>query len=167
METCSSRSRTGAVKHRLTICKGCKARWLTVSFASTLGQKAHWAGPRRSSYPCAARENPRPRLRRGLAQSVKYRRAMDRARLPWAMALGASISLFSGRPESFQKTPDVEAVLDHLDDLYRSDSSVSRMEIRVEGRRTTRTLRMKAWTRGEEEVLVVIEEPPREAGTRR
>ena len=81
------------------------------------------------------------------------------------MALGASISLFSGRPESFQKTPDVEAVLDHLDDLYRSDSSVSRMEIRVEGRRTTRTLRMKASTRGEEEVLVVIEEPPREAGT--
>ena len=81
------------------------------------------------------------------------------------MALGASMSLFSGKVESFQKPPDVEAVLDHLDDLYRSKSSVSRMEIRVEGRRTTRTLRMKAWTRGEEEVLVIIEDPAREAGT--
>jgi outer membrane lipoprotein-sorting protein len=64
-----------------------------------------------------------------------------------------------------QKPPDSEAVLSHLDDLYRSKSSVSRIEIQVAGRRTTRTLRMKAWTRGEEEVLVVIEEPPREAGT--
>lgn len=81
------------------------------------------------------------------------------------MALGASMSLFSGKAESFQKPPDVEAVLTHLDALYRSKSSVSRMEIRVASRRTTRTLRMKAWTRGEEEVLVIIEEPPREAGT--
>jgi hypothetical protein len=57
---------------------------------------------------------------------------------------------------SFQKPPDPEEVLTHLDDLYRSKSSVSLIEIQVAGRRTTRTLRMKAWTRGEEEVLVVI-----------
>ena len=96
---------------------------------------------------------------------MKDRTPMNGDRLIGAMALGASVVVFSASVESFQKPPDVEAVLDHLDDLYRSDSSVSRMEIRVEGRRGTRTLRMKAWTRGEEEVLVVIEEPPREAGT--
>jgi hypothetical protein len=64
-----------------------------------------------------------------------------------------------------QTPPDVQAILDHLDDLYRSKSSISRMEIRVESRRSTRTLRLRAWSRGEEEVLVVIEEPAREAGT--
>ena len=90
---------------------------------------------------------------------------MARARLLRAVALSASISLFSGTVESFQKPPDVEAVLARLDDLYRSTSSVSRMEIQVRSRRTTRTLRLKAWSRGEEEVLVVIEEPAREAGT--
>jgi hypothetical protein len=64
-----------------------------------------------------------------------------------------------------QTPPDVKAILDHLDDLYRSKSSISRMEIRVESPRSTRSLRLKAWSRGEEEVLVLIEEPPREAGT--
>lgn len=60
--------------------------------------------------------------------------------------------------------PDVEALLQHLDDLYRSKSSVARIQIDVKSTRGTRSLRLKAWTRGEEEVLVVIEAPPREAG---
>ncbi len=61
--------------------------------------------------------------------------------------------------------PQVDALLQHLDDLYRSRSSVARIEIEVVNPRSTRTMRLKAWTRGEEEVLVVIEAPPREAGT--
>ncbi len=61
--------------------------------------------------------------------------------------------------------PDVDALLAKLDDLYRSKSSVARMEIQVVSPRTTRTMRLKAWTRGEEEVLVVVEAPPREEGT--
>lgn len=81
------------------------------------------------------------------------------------LLLGAAVLLSPSLSAPFQEPPDAEAVLTHLDDLYRSKSSVSRIEIQVAGRRTTRTLRMKAWTRGEEEVLVVIEEPPREAGT--
>jgi outer membrane lipoprotein-sorting protein len=86
---------------------------------------------------------------------------MDSLRL----LLGTAVLLSSPVAAQLQEPPDAEAVLTHLDDLYRSKSSVSRIEIQVAGRRTTRTLRMKAWTRGEEEVLVVIEEPPREAGT--
>jgi hypothetical protein len=39
------------------------------------------------------------------------------------------------------------------------------MEIAVTTPRTARTLRLRAWTRGEERVLVVVEAPPREAGT--
>jgi outer membrane lipoprotein-sorting protein len=80
-------------------------------------------------------------------------------------AFGLSLLAFSFPAESLQRRPDVEDVLRHLDDLYRSKSSVSRFEIRVVSRRTERNLRLKAWTRGEEEVLVVIEEPPRETGT--
>lgn len=61
--------------------------------------------------------------------------------------------------------PDVGALLRHLDDLYRSRSSIARLEIAVAGPRSTRTMRLRAWTRGEEEVLVVVESPAREEGT--
>ena len=66
---------------------------------------------------------------------------------------------------SAQKPPDVDAVLRHLDDLYRSKSSIAQIQIDVTSARSTRSMRVKAWTRGEEEVLVLIEAPPREAGT--
>jgi hypothetical protein len=61
--------------------------------------------------------------------------------------------------------PDVEALLSRIDDLYRSRSSVARIEIAVVNPRSARTLRLKAWTRGEEEVLVLVESPARDAGT--
>ena len=61
--------------------------------------------------------------------------------------------------------PDVAALLQHLDDLYRAKSSIARIQIDVTGARSTRSMRLRAWTRGEEEVLVLIEAPPREAGT--
>ncbi|MGE5246148.1 MAG: outer membrane lipoprotein-sorting protein [Betaproteobacteria bacterium] len=63
------------------------------------------------------------------------------------------------------RQPNVDRLLQHLDDLYRSTSSIARMEILVTTPRTTRSLRMKAWTKGEDRVLVVIEAPAREAGT--
>ncbi|HEU4383989.1 MAG TPA: outer membrane lipoprotein-sorting protein [Anaeromyxobacteraceae bacterium] len=61
--------------------------------------------------------------------------------------------------------PEVDRLLARLDDLYRSKSSVGRMEITVVTPRATRSMRLKAWTRGEEEVLVVVEAPARDAGT--
>jgi outer membrane lipoprotein-sorting protein len=63
------------------------------------------------------------------------------------------------------KPPNVDAVLARLDDLYRSTSSIARMEILVTSPRSIRSLRLKAWTRGEDEALIVIEAPPREEGT--
>ena len=82
-------------------------------------------------------------------------------------ALAISIELADLRrqsPVAIPK-PDVGALLQHLDDLYRSTSSIARIQIDVTGARSTRSMRIKAWTRGEEEVLVLIEAPPREAGT--
>jgi outer membrane lipoprotein-sorting protein len=61
--------------------------------------------------------------------------------------------------------PDVPALLAHLDDLYRSRSSIARIELTVTSPRSTRSMRLKAWTRGEDEVLVVVEAPAREQGT--
>jgi outer membrane lipoprotein-sorting protein len=71
----------------------------------------------------------------------------------------------AGRTSVDSQSVDVGALLQHLDDLYRSRSSVAEIEIEVTGSRTSRTMRLKAWTRGEDEVLVLIESPPREAGT--
>ena len=64
-----------------------------------------------------------------------------------------------------QHPPDVDALLTRLDTLYRSTSSIARIEIVVVSPRTTRNLRVKAWTHGDDESLVVIEAPPREEGT--
>lgn len=63
------------------------------------------------------------------------------------------------------RPPDPEAILQHLDDLYRSKSSIAHIQIDVTSARSTRSMRLKAWTRGEDEVLVLIEAPAREAGT--
>ena len=62
------------------------------------------------------------------------------------------------------KPPNVETLRARLDDLYRSKSSIARIEIQVTGPRSTRSLRLKAWTRGENESVIVIEAPPREEG---
>src|SRR5690242_7866840 len=63
------------------------------------------------------------------------------------------------------KPPDVDQLLARLDDLYRSTSSIARLEVQVINPRTTRSMRMKVWTRGEDEALIIIEAPAREEGT--
>lgn len=68
-------------------------------------------------------------------------------------------------PAGGQTLPDVDEVLDHLDDLYRSTSSHAIMEMTVVRERGTRELRLESWSRGEEEALIVIRAPAREAGT--
>ncbi len=74
-------------------------------------------------------------------------------------------ALLVAAPAAPPAPPDVNALLLRLDDMYRSKSSIARMEIQVTNPRTARSMRLKAWTRGEEHALIVIEAPPREAGT--
>ena len=73
----------------------------------------------------------------------------------------AALSLDAGAVQP----PDVDAFLNHLDELYRSTSSTAPVEILVVTPRSTRTMRLKAWTRGEAQTLVIIEAPAREEGT--
>ncbi|WP_242344177.1 outer membrane lipoprotein-sorting protein [Anaeromyxobacter terrae] len=82
-----------------------------------------------------------------------------------SLALAAGVLLAGAAAAATPRAPDVDALLARIDDLYRSKGSVARLEITVVSPRTTRTMRLAAWTRGEEQVLVVVEAPPREAGT--
>jgi len=85
-----------------------------------------------------------------------------------ALVAVATLVLSVGRPQPAALAvtpPDPEVLLQHLDDLYRSKSSIARIQIDVTSPRTARMMRVKAWSRGEDEVLVLIEAPPREAGT--
>lgn len=90
---------------------------------------------------------------------------------PLAAALVAAPALLvvlSGpapAPAAAQGLPDVEEVLDHLDELYRSGSSHAVMEMTVVRERGTRSLTLESWSRGEDDALIVIREPSREAGT--
>lgn len=61
--------------------------------------------------------------------------------------------------------PDVKKVMDHIDDLYRAKSSYARMRMTVVRERGTRELEMEAWSKGDDEALIVIRSPAREAGT--
>jgi outer membrane lipoprotein-sorting protein len=86
---------------------------------------------------------------------------LSRLKIPPLIGLFAVSVIAAAAPAP----PDVEKLLQRLDDLYRSKSSISRIDIQVTTRRTTRSLRLRAWTRGETHALIVIEAPPKEAGT--
>ena len=61
--------------------------------------------------------------------------------------------------------PSTQQVLRRIDDLYRSKSSHSAVTMRVIKRRRSRTLTLEMWTQGQDNALIVIRKPPREAGT--
>jgi outer membrane lipoprotein-sorting protein len=61
--------------------------------------------------------------------------------------------------------PVLDRILAHLDDLYRSDRSIAVLTLEIQKPNRTRTLTLKAWSRGTEQALIVIEKPEREAGT--
>ena len=60
---------------------------------------------------------------------------------------------------------DVNAVVKHFEDMYRSTSSISQVELKIVKPRSERTLDMKVWTKGEDKALIVIESPAREKDT--
>lgn len=77
----------------------------------------------------------------------------------------ASTASISGSAFSAPEPPNVDAVLARLDDLYRSSTSIGRVEITVVSPRSTRTMRVRAWTSGEDKALIVVEAPSRDEGT--
>ncbi|MEZ4269359.1 MAG: outer membrane lipoprotein-sorting protein [Myxococcota bacterium] len=69
------------------------------------------------------------------------------------------------KPADPNALPAISAVLAKLDDLYRSSGSEATMTMEVKTRNYERSLTMESWSRGEDEALIVIRSPAREAGT--
>lgn len=61
--------------------------------------------------------------------------------------------------------PTLESITGHLDALYRSSGTISRMEITMTTPRQTRTMRVRSWARGTDRALIVVEQPARDEGT--
>jgi outer membrane lipoprotein-sorting protein len=61
--------------------------------------------------------------------------------------------------------PDIHELTRKFDDLYRSSSAIGRIELIAKTETQTRHLRMRLWSKGKDKALIVIDEPPREAGT--
>ncbi|MGM0577753.1 MAG: outer membrane lipoprotein-sorting protein [Myxococcota bacterium] len=72
-----------------------------------------------------------------------------------------------GTPAAAEKPPlpDLDEVIDHLDDLYRADSSHGTMTMEVRTENYRRSLTIEAWSEGDDDALMVVRKPAREAGT--
>jgi len=89
---------------------------------------------------------------------------LGRASLMW-VGLSLVVGGFLPSPSPAQiPIPDVDQVIDYIDDLYRAQSSYSVMRMTVVRKRGTRELEMEAWSKGDDEALIVIRSPAREAG---
>ncbi len=79
------------------------------------------------------------------------------------VALAAVASITTGAIAA-EPLPTVADVSRHLDQMYRSRSSHGTMTMKVVTERFTREMKLEQWSRGEEQGLVVIRAPAREAG---
>ncbi|HJN74202.1 MAG TPA: outer membrane lipoprotein-sorting protein [Myxococcota bacterium] len=61
-------------------------------------------------------------------------------------------------------TEDIIRLLDATDDLARGESSVATLTMEVKTARYERSVTMKAWSKGTEKSLIVIESPAKEKG---
>ena len=60
---------------------------------------------------------------------------------------------------------DLDAVVNHFEDLYRSTSSIAEVELTITKPRRARALQMKIWTEGKDKALILVQAPAREKGT--
>ena len=71
--------------------------------------------------------------------------------------------LASASPASDQ--PDIDTIIDKIDRLFRSDTSWSKFEMRIETPDWQRTLSMEGWSEGLDKTFIRILTPKKEAGT--
>ncbi len=63
------------------------------------------------------------------------------------------------------EAPDVTALLRRFDELYESSGTTAHMQIETIRPDKTRSMRLRSWTKGDDKALIVIDSPPRDAGT--
>jgi outer membrane lipoprotein-sorting protein len=66
---------------------------------------------------------------------------------------------------SGEDVPDADSLLRGYDDLYNSSGTTARVEISIVTPKKTRTLELRFWAKGEDKALMVVDAPPRDAGT--
>ena len=72
-----------------------------------------------------------------------------------------SLCTFTPAQES---TPDIESVIKHIDQLYRSETSHAEMEMHIVTPHWERTLAMTIWTQGMDKTFIRITAPKKEQG---
>jgi len=81
-------------------------------------------------------------------------------------AATAVLYILAGSGSAFsQSRPQVQDVIDRIDQLYRADSSYALMEMEIVNPNWERTLRLRAWSQGTDKTLIRILEPAKERGT--
>ena len=73
--------------------------------------------------------------------------------------------LLSISAPALAEEPSIEELLDATDDINRGESSITTIEMQVKTARYERTMSMQAWSRGEENSLIRILSPAKDAGT--
>ncbi len=63
-----------------------------------------------------------------------------------------------------QAQPDVEKVVQQIDELYRTETSYAKVEMNIVTPHWQRTLQMKVWTQGMKKTFIRILEPAKEKG---
>lgn len=82
------------------------------------------------------------------------------------VVLGALAVAGMGTPaQSTAAEPTIEELLDATDDVNRGESSKSTVTMQVKTKRYERTMTMNAWSRGEQDSLIRIVAPAKDAGT--
>ena len=59
---------------------------------------------------------------------------------------------------------DIDGLMEHIDKLWRGDTSQVTMSMTVKTRRYERSMKMEAWSRGKEHSLIIIREPVKDRG---
>lgn len=60
---------------------------------------------------------------------------------------------------------DIAAYLDEIDDMYRGRASAAKVTMRVKTAHYSRSMKMRAWSKGKEKSLIRIDKPLKEKGT--
>ena len=82
------------------------------------------------------------------------------------VVFGALVVAGMGAPtQSGAAEPTIEELLDATDDVNRGESSKSTVTMQVKTKRYERTMTMNAWSRGEQDSLIRIVAPAKDAGT--
>jgi outer membrane lipoprotein-sorting protein len=80
------------------------------------------------------------------------------------LAFLASVACSNNLSAQTKTGVDVDSIIQEIDEMYRSESSYSELEMEIVTPHWERTLKMKAWTEGMEKTLIRITAPAKEEG---